>query len=466
MPPDLPSRSQDEEALLPGFAVGAEEAEAVRAHRRYDYAARRVPLMRAMGFALLALALALHNRLVPGSGSAVDSGRFVAVALPYCLLSWLSLRRWYGRLPFDLMVFWQSADFVVRTLALYASGGPRSWLFPVLLTGIYDNVLISFRQTLRGTLFTVVLYVGMLGWIRVHDGVAVPWGQEATKLAVLLATGAYLLENARLAERLRERRRQAVGLSRELIRQTRAQAEALERAKLQAEEQSRSKSQFLAGMSHELRTPLNAILLYSELLETEAEEAANGQVLGDAHRIRSAGRHLLELVNDLLDLSKIEAGKMDLHPEPFTLGDLVAEIQAAMAGLVEKGGNRLEVLLPEGDQVLVADALRVRQILLNLLGNAAKFTERGLITLRARREGAEAVFEVQDSGIGMDREQLGRIFSDFVQAGPDTSKKYGGTGLGLSLSQKLCALMGGSITVESEPGKGSLFRVRIPQASA
>jgi signal transduction histidine kinase/CheY-like chemotaxis protein len=233
-----------------------------------------------------------------------------------------------------------------------------------------------------------------------------------------------------------------------------------------AEQANASKSQFLANMSHELRTPLNAIIGYSDLLIEEAEELDALDLVPDLEKIRSSGKHLLGLINDVLDLSKIEAGKMEISLETFDVEEVVAAAVAMVRPLVEKNGNQLEVSVARDAGAMHADLTRVRQILLNLLSNASKFTSNGTVALGAAREASRGrewvVFTVRDTGIGMTPEQLSRLFQPFTQADPSTTRKYGGTGLGLSISQRLSRLMDGTIGVVSEPGRGSVFTVRLP----
>ena len=227
-----------------------------------------------------------------------------------------------------------------------------------------------------------------------------------------------------------------------------------------------AKSQFLANMSHELRTPLNAVILYSELLQEEAEDAGVGRFVPDLEKIRVAGRHLLALVNGVLDLSKIEAGKMDLYLETFDVAKAVAEVAETARPLVEKNHNALSVRVDPGVASAHADLTKVRQILFNLVSNAAKFTENGTITIAADREplgDKEGItFRVRDTGIGMTPEQVAKLFQPFTQADESTTRKYGGTGLGLSISRRFAEMMGGDLTVESEAGKGTTFVARLP----
>jgi PAS domain S-box-containing protein len=237
-------------------------------------------------------------------------------------------------------------------------------------------------------------------------------------------------------------------------------------ARREAEAANETKSRFLASTSHELRTPLNAIIGYSEMLQEQAEEDGRPDYLADLGKIHSAGQHLLSVINDILDLSKIEAGKMELYLETFELRPLVDDVATTVRPLVEKRGNRLVLEAPEALGTMHGDKTRLRQVLLNLLSNASKFTEAGTITLRIRREGEELVLQVADTGIGMTPEQLGRLFEAFSQADAAITSKYGGTGLGLTISRRFCQMMGGDITVESTPGRGSTFTVRLPVTGA
>ena len=234
------------------------------------------------------------------------------------------------------------------------------------------------------------------------------------------------------------------------------------KARQDAEAADRAKTQFLASVSHELRTPLNAIIGYSELLREEAEDQKLPGFTGDLDKIRGAGRHLLSLINDVLDLSKIEAGRVEIVPAPFPLRRVIDEVTATVEPLVARRGNRLVLLGLERLGEMHSDETRIRQVLFNLLSNATKFTEHGTITLDVAREDGWMVFAVTDTGIGMTPEQAGRLFEAFVQADASIAARYGGTGLGLAISRKLCRLMGGDIAVASEPGIGSTFTVRLP----
>ncbi len=276
------------------------------------------------------------------------------------------------------------------------------------------------------------------------------------------------------------RARLYTSLQRELA-ERRATEIALQRAKEEAETANQSKSMFLANMSHELRTPLNAIIGYSEMLQEDCADSGSAEFVPDLEKIRSAGHHLLGLINDILDISKIEAGKMDLHIEAFDVADMLGNVVNTVQPLVSQNRNTLQIEQDGEPGLIYADMTKVRQVLFNLLSNACKFTSQGTITLRtsffADRDAlpvdhmlalpsAAYCFEIRDNGIGMTDEQQARLFQPFTQADASTTRKYGGTGLGLAISRRFCQLMGGDISLSSRSGVGTSFKVWLPVDTA
>ena len=337
-------------------------------------------------------------------------------------------------------------------------------------SGVLFDVEFDIAHLLKKVSYVCVLIgllISMYATYRQAEDDAVALAREVTErrhaqesLAESLEKEAAIsAENVRLYEQVREH---ADKLEARVAERT----EELREANAQLQQASAHKSAFLANMSHELRTPMNAIIGITEMLEEDARDIGEEDFIEPLGRIARAGKHLLALINDVLDLSKIEAGKLDFHYEDINLKEMAQDTMVTAQPLADKNGNTLTLDCADDIGVMRGDMTRVRQIVLNLLSNACKFTDQGKVTLRVAREAGSnpemLIFAVTDTGIGMTEEQLGKLFQEFVQADSSTTRKYGGTGLGLSITKKLCEMMGGDITATSVSGEGTTFTARLP----
>jgi signal transduction histidine kinase len=422
---------------------------------------------------MTSLALARSQHPVVAAVYAVLYGALVCLTLlrrlPVPVRAWGMLAFGYAAGTLSLVLV-GSVHYVMvlPVFALVLIGERSGWIATALSLAVFMTVSVAVPVTVQSALFTsrafgsrwlaggltmaMLLVVTMTLLTKFHRL------QVATLLAERKAAADLVAARARLEEQNRTLE-ERVSLRTAELREASRQAEA---AKDVAEEANRAKSIFLANMSHELRTPLNAIIGYSEMLEEDARDAGQEKLVPDLEKVQRAGRHLLGLISDVLDLSKVEAGKVTLALETFDLEKLMAETAATAEPLMAKNRNTMKVECEPGLERVHADPTRLRQCVLNLLSNAAKFTSDGAVTVHAGRRGSFVRISVADTGIGITPEQLTRLFEPFSQADQSTSKKYGGTGLGLALSRRFSRMMGGDLTVESTPGRGSTFTIEIP----
>ncbi|HRI06823.1 MAG TPA: ATP-binding protein, partial [Nannocystaceae bacterium] len=320
---------------------------------------------------------------------------------------------------------------------------------PMVVTGTEEGAVIGSESVIAQDLRSIVAAPLLLGERLVG----------VVYLDNRIAAGLFTRRDAQILQAIASQ----LAIAIEIARAT----EALTLARDQALSANKAKSAFLANMSHELRTPLNAILGYTELLQEEVGEREPAEVREDLDKIHGSATHLLGIISDVLDLSKIEAGKLELSERAFVVREVVDEIVSTVAPLAARNRNRLAHTCPASVGEMVADPMRLWQILLNLLNNAAKFTEDGTISLTVTPEGASGIrFEVVDTGIGMNPTQLARLFEEFYQADMSSTRRHGGTGLGLAITRRLVQAMGGEIQVESDAGKGSRFTVTLPRRRA
>jgi signal transduction histidine kinase len=369
-----------------------------------------------------------------------------ATELRNLMVDALMMGAWMPVVQFSV---WPSAAIVVAMIGgVMSVGGPalalRGAVF-LAIGAVLSGAVVGFRLEPGASLLVALL--------------------SAAELFCYMLTFAYLsyAQSKRVVHGIQQTRQQNVEIvEKSLLLEQRGQE--LKEAKEIAEAASHTKSQFLANMSHELRTPLNAIIGYAEMLAEQAEDIGRDDFVQDLERIRGSGKHLLSLINEILDLSKIEAGKMDLFFESFELKPMLKGVIDSLMPVIAASENRLELQIVQDTIRMHTDQTKLRQILFNLLSNACKFTERGAITVNVELDAArsEVVLAVHDSGIGMTDEQLGRLFQPFTQADASTTRKYGGTGLGLTISKHFAQMMGGDIAVSSQLERGSIFTVRLP----
>ncbi|HEX8172925.1 MAG TPA: ATP-binding protein [Thermoanaerobaculia bacterium] len=447
------------------IAVDAAAVEAQRRERTWRLAAVELPRLRVIGSLLLSAAVWLNNRfLLDGAAHTRDWALATVVLAAYAGVSWAIVAFFLRRAkPRDLTPQVLAGDLVMWTIAIYFSGAERSVLFFVLLLRVADQTQTTFRRAASYALFAVSCYASMLLWIAAVDDRPLAVSAAATRLAFLLFAGFYIALAARTAESRRRQLTRAVRMSRGLIRRLEQQSLELREAHARAEEASAAKSEFVANMSHEMRTPLQGVIGMLQLAIADATSPATIRRLDTARR---SAETLLAMIEDVLDFSRIEARKLELEPVYFPLRQMLADTMKSLGVIAASKRLTLSYVVQQDvPETVWGDPLRLRQVLVNLVGNAIKFTHEGEIAVYVSRAAAKVRFDVRDTGIGIAPALRQKIFEPFTQADASASRRYGGAGLGLSIVARLLDAMGGTVEVDSEQGAGSVFSFIVPLAA-
>jgi signal transduction histidine kinase/CheY-like chemotaxis protein len=426
----------------------------------------QIPLLRSVGALILCVYVLIYDLIFSSEFSLPYYLTFVLILGSYSLGSWLILRRWYLKARWlDLAECFLILDLFFWILAMYRTGGEASLLFFVSIVLVSDQTYTTFKKVLMFAHLSLLAYGGFVAYLVLVEHRPVDLRIEFLKMFYIYGASLYLAITSRPAEALRRRSLEASREARRLNWQLMKKSTEFEQAKVKAEAANQAKSEFLANMSHEIRTPMNAILGMTELALASDATPEQRRYLST---VQSSANALLQVIDDILDFSKIEARKLDLHPSPFDLRDTVSETLEMLSGRAAE--KEIELACQISHRIpdrLECDSNRLRQILMNLVGNAIKFTERGevfvTVDIEEDKPDGELVlhFVVTDTGIGIPNEKQQVIFESFVQADGSMTRRYGGTGLGLTISSQLVGLMGGRIWVESQVGKGSSFHFTI-----
>lgn len=445
------------------FALQPDEIEKRRTERAYRLAVADIPLMRFLGALIICCGVFLNNRYFLGEKSQTPFLVITTVSLVYCLVSTVLLRRFYLRLlPFDLSLFFLTLDVPLMAVAIYFSGAEQSWLFFILLTRTADQSQTTFRRAFNFTVFGAICYGAMETWVVYVDKRPIAWTVFFAKILFIFTMGVYVALIARTAERRRKNMRAAMRMAREAVRKLEEQSVELREARSRSEESSAAKSEFLAHMSHEMRTPLHGVI---GMLQLALDEEVSPRRARQLEMARRSAESLLATIEDILDFSKIEARRIELEPVYFSMRELVADtmkplgVTAAAKGLVLNAGVASDV--PDS---VWGDPIRLRQIIVNLVGNSIKFTDAGEVSLRVSHENERVRVEVRDTGIGIPEAQKETIFEPFAQADNSRSRRHGGTGLGLAIVSRIVEAMGGALRLQSTPGRGTAITIELPLA--
>lgn len=458
------------DAAVAEASLNSIEADKLRQDRAKRYNVVTVPVFRLLALNAILVAVVLHHRLAGPAVSDSTLALFIVAVELYSLGSWALLFVLWDRIKSSsatIRVALLGVDVIACIVATYVTGGERSWLFFLAAFRLADAG-IGFRAALALGHVTPLLYVGMLWYVGNVDGRLVPFGPAAVNTFTLYITAMYFALIGRTATTLRENLVSAIRTSRDLIAQLDEKSGRLAHSMERADEASRAKARLLATVSHELRTPLTAIIEHAELIMEDTDPANDAAIRADLAQVVLAARQLSGIVDDLLDVSSGDAGRAPLRVEQFDVAALVEEVAAAIEPLAARNRNAFTATVHGAPGAMRTDRSRLRQILLILLGNAAKFSAGGKIALEVEQAGGgearSVVFRVSDTGIGIPEQAREALFTPFMQGDSSTTREFGGTGLGLALAKRYADLLSAELSYETTAGVGTKFSLAVPAA--